>query len=162
MLWAASLLAVAFLIFHLFSQCLVRRYPFFTAYLLAELMAGTMLIHMGVHGREYAKAFRISIFLTAVLRLGVAAELYERICQHFPGIGTFRFALASVSRSSCSGRRRYSLQSRSGSSMGIPSDRRCRLSARFQGEILAALFLLTWIFFRYEVSTLNSHFVPTY
>jgi len=35
------------------------------------------------------RLFRICTMIIFVFRLGVAAELYEHICEHFPGIGDF-------------------------------------------------------------------------
>jgi hypothetical protein len=150
-LWALSLAAEAFLMLRLYSQRLIRRYPFFTIYIGMELLAGCLLIHQGVHGRTYAERFSTYTFAILVARVVVAAELYERICEHFPGIGNFRFGLAGVlvlisaAAAVCVFRPDLAAQWMFPHTVAM-------VARRFQGEIFAAVFLSMWIFFRYVLS----------
>jgi hypothetical protein len=75
---------------------LVRRYPLFVSYLALDVIAGALLIQLDYHSPAYAFGFRVYQIALVVLRLGAAAELYERISEHFLGIGRFRFYLAAV------------------------------------------------------------------
>jgi len=150
-IWALSLVAESLLILRLFSQRLVVRYPFFTAYLGMELLAGFVLIRLGVHDRAYAGRFSAYTFTLLIIRVGVAVELFERICEHFPGIGKFRFGLAGI----------LVLISTVGAISILRPDLAAQwmfphtyamVARRFQGEIFAAAFLFMWIFFRYGLS----------
>jgi hypothetical protein len=150
-LWAWSLVAETVLILHLFSQGLIRRYPFFAFYLGMELLAGCLLIHLGVHGQTYAERFSIYTLVILVARVGVAAELYERICEHFPGIGKFRFGLASTLvliaalAAVCVFRPDLAAQWLFPHTLAM-------IARRFQGQIFASAFVFMWIFFRYVLS----------
>ena len=55
-----------------------------------DAVGGALLIQLDYHSPAYANAFRIYLIALVVLRLGAAAELYERISEHFLGIGRFR------------------------------------------------------------------------
>jgi len=95
----------------------------------------------------YAHAYRTCTVLMAVLRIGVAAELYERICEHFPGIGLFRLGMAVA----------FILLAALVAASNFRPDlaRLGRLPVaavmavmRFQGEIFAGALILTWVFLR--------------
>jgi hypothetical protein len=95
-LWTACIAAQVLLIGSLFTRGLARKYPFFLLYLLSEVISSIVLIQIDVRTQAYAEAFRVYQILAIVLRLGVAGELYERICAHFAGIGACRFGLACL------------------------------------------------------------------
>ena len=150
-LWAASVMAEIVLAAHFYKERLVRRYPFFIAYITSEIFAGVVLFPLGVHAKGYAQLFRLLVFVTAVLRIGVAAELYERICEHFPGIGRFRFALASV-LITLGGVAALGILSPQTAARWVFPQTATEIGQNYQGEILAALFVLTWCFFRYVIT----------
>ena len=58
-----------------------------------------------------------------IFRLGVAAELYERICEHFPGIGRFRAGMAAVLVLLAGSGHGFHFSSQPSPSMGVPADR---------------------------------------
>ncbi len=95
-LWVASIAAQVLLVGAVCHRRLVRRYPLFVSYLALDAIGGALLIQLDYHSPAYAYGFRIYQIAMMVLRLGAAAELYERISEHFLGIGRFRFYLAAV------------------------------------------------------------------
>jgi len=95
-LWVACMAAEVMLVGALYHRKLVRRYPLFATYLVLDAGSGVLLIQLDFHSHAYAYGFRIYQIALMVLRLGAAAELYERISEHFLGIGRFRFYLAGV------------------------------------------------------------------
>ena len=142
-----SLIVEILLVLRLLHQGLFRRYPFFTMYLANEITWGILAIRVQFLSPAYAETFRNYVILTAILRIGVAWELYERICEHFPGIGRFRFALASLL-----------ILITATASVGsfkpdLPNQwALLTLIRRFQGEIFAGVFLFAWVFFRYVLN----------
>lgn len=95
-LWVACIASEVLLVGALCFSRLVRRYSFFALYLALDAIGGTLLIQLDYHSHTYAYGFRIYEIALLVLRLGAAAELYERISEHFLGIGRFRFYLVAV------------------------------------------------------------------
>jgi len=95
-LWVACIAAEALLVGALCFRRLVGRYAFFVAFLALDAIGGVVLIQLDYNSPTYAYGFRIYQIGLLVLRLGAAAELYERISEHFLGIGTFRFYLVGV------------------------------------------------------------------
>jgi hypothetical protein len=95
-LWVAYLAAEVLLVGTICYRRLFRRYQLFVSYLALDAIAGVLLIQLDFHRPAYAYGFRIYQIAMLVLRLGTAAELYERISEHFLGIGRFRFYLAAV------------------------------------------------------------------
>jgi hypothetical protein len=95
-LWVACIAAEALLVGAVCYRRLVRRYPLFVSYLALDAIGGALLIQVDYHSPAYAYGFRGCQIALVVLRLGAAAELYERISEHFLGIGRFRFYLAAV------------------------------------------------------------------
>src|SRR6202034_1513519 len=79
-LWIASLLAEALVVVRLLHDGLIRKYPFFAAFLTAEVICSLVAMQSGIKTRGYAEVFRICTLILSVFRLGVAAELYQRIC----------------------------------------------------------------------------------
>jgi hypothetical protein len=131
----------------LFRQRLLARYPIFAAFLGTEALFSLVLMPYGPGGAIYAHAFRIFTVLLVIIRIGVAAELYERICEHFPGIGLFRVGMAAT----------FVLLAALVAASSFRPDwaRLARLPVarveevmRFQGEIFAGALILTWIFLR--------------
>lgn len=94
-LWVACLAAQVALIGAIFQNGIAKRYRFFVAYLAVEVCAGVVLLQIPLYTNAYAHAFRIYEMTMVVLRAGAVAELFERVCAHFPVIGHIRFALAS-------------------------------------------------------------------
>ena len=142
-----SLVVEVLLVLRLLEQGLLHRYPFFTTYLVNEIVWGVLAIRVQFLSPAYAETFRYYVILTAILRIGVAAELYERICEHFPGIGRFRFVLASllilITATASAGSFKPELTNQWAL---------LTLINRFQGEIFAGIFLFAWVFFRYVLS----------
>jgi hypothetical protein len=95
-LWVGCITAEVLLVGAVCYRRLVRRYPLFVSFLALDAIGGALLIQLDYHSPAYAYGFRIYQIALAVLRLGAAAELYERISEHFLGIGRFRFYLAAV------------------------------------------------------------------
>jgi hypothetical protein len=95
-LWVAYLAAEVLLVGVICYRRLLRRYPLFVSYIALDAIGGVVLIQLNFHNPAYAYGFRIYQIAMLVLRLGAAAELYERISEHFLGIGRFRFYLAGV------------------------------------------------------------------
>ncbi len=150
-LWAASLLAEALVLFRLLREGLLGKYPLFAAFLTVDLICSLVAMHFDIKTPGYAEAFRAGTLILFVFRLGMAAELYERICEHFPGIGAFRIgmavalillaALAAVStfRPNLAGLWAFPLAA-------------MVVAQRYQSEIMAGALLLTWIFLRFVLS----------
>jgi hypothetical protein len=95
-LWVACIAAEVLLVGTVCYQRLLRRYTFFVSYLALDAISGALLIQLDFHSSAYASGFRFYQIALLVLKLGAAAELYERISEHFLGIGRFRFCLAAV------------------------------------------------------------------
>jgi hypothetical protein len=95
-LWVAYLSAEVLLVGVICYRRLLRRYPLFVSYIALDAIGGVLLIQFNFHNPAYAYGFRFYQIAMLVLRLGAAAELYERISEHFLGIGRFRFYLAGV------------------------------------------------------------------
>jgi hypothetical protein len=95
-LWVAYLAAEVLLVGVICYRRLLRRYQLFVSYIALDAIGGVLLIQLDFHSPAYAYGFRIYQISMLVLRLGAAAELYERISEHFLGIGRFRFYLAGV------------------------------------------------------------------
>jgi hypothetical protein len=95
-LWVAVLAAEVLLIGTLARRRLFSRYSFFVLYLAADVGWGATLIQIDFRSVAYAYAFRLYLLMICVLRLAAAAEIYERVCEHFRGIGSFRGYMAAV------------------------------------------------------------------
>ena len=147
-LWLISLLAEVVVVVRLGRERLIRAYPFFTAFLATEVILNSALMLMDLKSREYARAYRNFELVLTILRLGVAAELYERICGHFPGIGVFRVLMASAFGSLAALVAIFSVRPNIASQWAFPQTI-VVVVLRYQGEIFAGAFLLTWIFLRF-------------
>jgi hypothetical protein len=95
-LWVALIIAQTALIVRLFLERLVRRYPVFTTYLILDLIIGVVLLLAAARTLRYLELYRASLVASGILRVGVVCELYNRICDHFPGIGAFRLRVAGA------------------------------------------------------------------
>jgi hypothetical protein len=150
-LWAASLLAEALLVGRLLREGLVRKYPFFAAFLTADVICNIVLIQITFQSRSYAEAFRLCTWIMTVFRLGVAGELYERICEHFPGIGRFRIALAASVVLIAALVTIFTFRPNLVDKWVLPQTV-VEVIQRFQSEIMAGALALTWIFLRFVLS----------
>jgi hypothetical protein len=95
-LWMAVLVAQIVLIGSLGGKGLARRYPFFLLYLAADAIWGATLATVNFTSPSYAHAFRSYLIMISVFQLAAVVEVYERICEHFIGIGRFRLYLAAA------------------------------------------------------------------
>jgi hypothetical protein len=150
-LWIASMLAEALLVVRFFQLGLVRKYPFFVAFLTEEVAGGVALMQYDMKSRSYAQAYRICTLILIFFRMGVAAELYERICEHFPGIGVFRAVMASVLVLLAGLAATFSFRPNIAPQWAFPQTLPLVI-LRWQGEILGGAFILTWLFLRYVLS----------
>jgi hypothetical protein len=95
-LWVACLVAQVLLIGAIFRRRIARRYRFFLAYLIVELCAGVVLLQIPINTIAYAHAYNFYEIAIVGLQAGAVAELFERVCEHFPVISRIRFVLATV------------------------------------------------------------------
>lgn len=149
--WVAMLAAQVLLIAALISRGFVRRVPFFTIYLAWEVISGIVLIQIDYRTIAYAEAFKIYAAVVFVLLLGVAAELFEWVCRYFRGIGSFRFLIAGTGLSLSSFFAISTFRPDVGRLMHFPHGL-AEVMARWESEILAGLFVFTWLFFRITVA----------
>ena len=149
-LWLASLLAEVLVAVWLVREGLLRKYPLFAAFLTAEAICSVVLMQADIKSRGYAEAFRICTLIMSVFRWGVVGELYERICQHFPGIGRFRIGLAAVLVVIAGLFTLFTFWPNFADQWAFPQT--MVVVQRFQSEIFAATLVLTWIFLRFVLS----------
>jgi hypothetical protein len=150
-LWIASMLAEALVVVRFFQLGLVRKYPFFVAFLTEEVVGGVALMQFDMKSRSYAEAYRVCTLILIFFRMAVAAELYERICEHFPGIGLFRAFMASFLVLLAALIAIFSFRPNIAPQWAFPQTLPVVI-LRFQGEILGGAFVLTWLFLRYVLS----------
>lgn len=150
-LWAAYLLAELLVLFRLSREQLLARYPLFAAFLAADLTCSIVLLQTNLASRSYAAAFRICTLIMFIFRLGVAGELYERICDHFPGIGWFRAFMASGLGLIASAVAVSTFQPNLVRQWAFPQTA-VVLIQRYQSEIFTATFILTWLFLRFVLN----------
>jgi hypothetical protein len=150
-LWIAAVFAEMLVLVRLFREGLIRRYPFFAAFLTAQVICSLVLMQTNIRGRDYAEAYRTWNLVTTVCRLGMAAELYERICEHFPGIGRFRAGLAAVVVLIAALLAVFTFRPNLADQWAYPQTM-VVVVQRFQGEIFGGTFVLTWIFLRFVLS----------
>jgi hypothetical protein len=150
-LWAATVLAELLLIYRLFREGLIRRYPFFAAFLMADVICSMLLMQTDIKSRGYSEAFRICTLIMTLFRLGVAAELYEHICEHFPGIGRFRVGMAAVLVMLAALLAVFTFSPNLVDQWAFPRTIAVVIE-RFQSESFAGAFVLTWIFLRFVLS----------
>jgi hypothetical protein len=94
-LWVACLVAQVLLIGAIFQRRIARQYRFFLAYLIVEMCAGVVLLQIPVRTAAYARAYGFYEISIIAFRAGAVAELFERVCAHFPVIRRIRFVLGS-------------------------------------------------------------------
>jgi hypothetical protein len=150
-LWAASVLAEVLVVARLVREGLLRRYPFFAAFLVADIICSLALMHTNVRSRGYAEAFHTCTLIMVGFRLGVAAELYERICEHFPGIGVFRVGMAAVLILVAALLTVSTFRPDLVKQWAFPQTLMV-VVLRFQNEIFAGALVLTWVFLRFVLS----------
>jgi hypothetical protein len=147
-LWLVSVLAEALVVVRLWRERLIRAYPFFTAFLAAQVIISSALMLTDIRSPSYAVAYRNFELVLMIFRLGVAAELYERICGHFPGIGVFRVLMASTFGILAALVAILSVRPNIAHQWAFPQTI-VIVGLRYQGEIFAGAFLLTWLFLRF-------------
>lgn len=150
-LWIASVVAEALVAVRFLQEGLLRRYPFFVIYLTTEVACSIALMQHDLRSRSYADAYRFFELISTVFRLGVAAELYERICKHFPGIGIFRAVMASILVLLAALVSIFSFHPNIAGQWEFPQTI-AFVVLRFEGEIFAGVLVLTWIFLRFVLS----------
>lgn len=150
-LWIAYTVAETLVILRFLQLRLWRKYPFFLAFLTVELLSALVLMQFDVRSREYARIYPAVVAILLFFRFGLAVELYQRICDHFPGMGAFRTGMAVVLvllaglfavlvvRPSFTGWRQF------------PVNTVFEIE-RIQHEVFAGVFLLTWIFLQFVLS----------
>ena len=94
-LWLACLVAQVLLIGAIFQRGIAKQYRFFLAYLIVEAAAGVVLVQIPYRTPAYAYAYRYYEAAIVLFRAGAVAELFERVCAHFPVVRRIRFALAT-------------------------------------------------------------------
>lgn len=150
-LWAALLFAEAVLIIRLMRERLISRFPIFSSYITLELIAGTVLFWIRYPGPSlaFARMLQTYTMLTPLLRAGVAYELYERICQHFPGIERFRLRLAGILVLTGAFLALWSIPMMIAERWGFPRQSLAFESKQYGNEVLAFLLIGIWLFFRF-------------
>jgi hypothetical protein len=150
-LWVASLAAQVLLIGALIGRGLARRFPIFTVFLAFAVLSGVVLMQVDYRTVAYAETYRIFAFATVLLRLGVACELFERICQYFRGMGTFRFLIAGAGIGLSGLFAVVTFRPHLGAFLRFPQGLVIEIE-RWETEILAGLFIFTWLFLRLTVA----------
>jgi len=148
-LWGALLVAETLLIIRLMREQLLSRYPIFTIYLTVDLIAGVALFYTGASGPSpaFVTLFQTYNGVIPLLRIGVVCELFERICQHFPGIEGFRLRLAGTLILAGSLLALWSIPSIA-TRWGFPRQTISLASNQYGSELLAFLLIGMWFFFR--------------
>ncbi len=150
-LWAVSLLAEALVLVRLVRERLLRPYPLFAALLVTEIVCNIVLLQVQFTSWHYSEVFRTCTLITLVFRLAFAAELYERICDHFPGIGKFRVGMAAVLVLLAAVLTASTFRPNLIDQWALPRTIALVIE-RYQSEILAGALVLTWIFLRFGLS----------
>jgi hypothetical protein len=150
-LWIAAVLAEAVVVARLFREGLLGKYPLFAMFLTAEVLCNVALMQVDVKSRSYAEAYRFGMLFMTVFRLGVAVELYERICKHFPGIGWFRAGMAAILALLAGLAAAFTFRPNLVDQWAFPQTTMV-VVLRFQGEIFAAVLVLTWVFLHFVLS----------
>jgi hypothetical protein len=151
LLWEACLLAESLVIFRLVRERLVKRYPLFASFLVIDILCSIVLMQIKFVSWGYSDAFRICTLIMTVFRLAVAAELYERICEHFPGIGKFRIGMAAVLVLLATLLTVFTFRPNLVDQWVLPRTIALVIE-RYQSEILAGALVLTWLFLRFVLS----------
>ena len=150
-LWIAAVFAEVLVLVRLFREGLIRSYPFFVGFLMALVIGSLVMMQFAIKSRGYAEAYRICELILFVFRVGVAAELYERICEHFPGIGIFRAGMAAVLISLAAFVAVFTVHPNLADQWAFPQTV-ILVILRYQGEIFGGALVLTWIFLRFVLS----------
>lgn len=146
-LWIALLVAEAALVCRLVMERLVSRYPFFAAYAFLDMIAGIILFRVWHPGGGYVRLYNAYIVIISILRIGATGEIYERICEHFPGIGRFRLRLAGILLLIVGSIAYFSIAA-VGNHLPLRSQRHASVVEQYQSVLLAGMLVGIWIFFR--------------
>jgi hypothetical protein len=147
-LWVVSLVVQALVLVRLQREGLLRRYGFFAAYLAIETASSLALIQIDLKSHLYAQCFRLFTGIFILLRVGAACELWVRICEQFPGIGSYKLMLGGLflaiglAGTFCIYRPNLCEQ------WGFPQTLALVLK-QYEGETFASIFLLMWFFVRF-------------
>lgn len=148
-LWVASIAAQVILVCRIAQERLLRRYFFFAAYLTAETLFSLLLMQIDFRTHAYAESFGAYTWVILILRIAVGCELWERICEHFPGVGKFRFSLAAA-------------LAVIGALIALAYEPHLQWSfpqtvalviKRFESQITAVVFIGVWLFFRHVIQS---------
>jgi hypothetical protein len=150
-LWGFSLLVQTLLVFRLAREGLIRRYPFFAAYLIVETASALALLPLPARSPIYTEAFRWAGAAFLLLRAAVACELWERICEHFPGIGREKLVLAAFFLAFGVVAAVFSWRPDLSQQWGFPQTY-VVIALEIEGEIYPLVFLLLWLFINYILS----------
>jgi len=150
-LWGAYLLAEGLVVLRLLQLRLLRRYPFFVAFLTVEILLSVRSMRYDLRSSGYAQFYPFMTGILLLFRFGVAAELYQRICDHFPGMGAFRKGMAAVLVLLAALIAVLSVRPNLANLWGFPVETLI-VAQRFLLEILACVLLLTWIVLRFVLS----------
>ena len=149
--WIAYVFAETLLLARLIREGLLRRYVLFAVFLTADVMGSLVLMQTDIKSRAYSEEYRICSLIMTIFRWGVAVELYERICEHFPGMGKFRAGMAAGLVLVAALATVFTFRPNLVNQWAIPRTI-VLVMQRFQSEIFAAGFVLTWLFLRYVLS----------
>jgi len=150
-LWVTEVVAEALVVIRLLREALFRRYPFFVLYLTAEVITSIALMQIDLKSRSYAEAYRTCELILTLFRFGVAVELYQSICKHFPGVGTFRAIMAIAFVILAALFAVFSFRPSIARQWAFPQTITL-VVLRFEAQILGVALVLTWLFLRYVLS----------
>jgi hypothetical protein len=145
-LWGVLLVAQAVLIFRLFRERLVHRYPVFTIYLILDLIIDAVLFLATAPTLNYVRLYRASLVIGAILHVGVVCELYNLICDHFPGIGAFRLRVAGTGIL-IAAVLAFATIPRIAARWGYPQQAAFLSMKQYESEMIALLLAGIWLFF---------------
>lgn len=150
-LWAASIVIEALVAIRFVYTRLVKMYPFFVTFLVIEVITNVIGWRADITSRGYAETYRNCELILTVFRIGAVVELYERICNHFPGIGSFRGFLASILILLAATAAVFTMRPDITQQWAFPQTI-ANVILRYEGEVLAGTLFLTWIFLRFVLS----------
>jgi hypothetical protein len=145
-LWGTLLIAQAVLILRLFHERLVRHYPLFTSYLILDLTIDIVLFLAAAPTLTYVRLYRASLVIGMILHVGVICELYNRICDHYAGIGVFRLRVAGTGILIAAILAFASIP-RIAARWGYPQQAAFLSMKQYESEMIALLLAGIWLFF---------------
>jgi hypothetical protein len=134
------------LIARLFQERLARLYPVFTMYLVIDLAMDGVLALVADRTIQFVRLYRASLIIATILEMGVVWELYNRICDHFPGIGAFRLRVAGSAILMGAAVSFISIPSVA-AHWGYPVQAAFLAMKQYETEASALLLIAIWLFF---------------